>query len=322
MSATPPSTGRFHWKTALFSAGIVTVVVCVLVVILLVVFRRTIFELIFGLWVEEPLEKLGAVANWSPKTVEGLWFGVTILFSGLAAWMWKSDSPYKQYAGWAGLCLMFASFFGFYNYFTREHYFDQKTGAPLHFISFRETEVYVSWRPGFDPTDGRPLLKATRQSVRDAKLIYSRSLQEVTDPTSMPWFHDATGQPMLWHYRRHGTNLTFWNRPGRHPSYQSQLLPVTPELREELEPELKRISGIKAEEARALAEKVEREKAKALDAKLAEENARLAKAAEASQYKTRAKLETFRQFLEIGEKQQKKQLEILRLMETNRPAEK
>lgn len=318
MNATPPSTGRFHWKSALLSAGIVTAVIVVLLVILLVVFRRTIFELIFGLWVEEPLEKLGAAANWAPNTVDGLWFGVTILFSGLAAWMWKSDSPYKQYAGWAGLCLMFASFFGFYNYFTREHYFDQKTGAPLHFISFRETEVYVSWRPGFDPTDGRPLMKATRQSIRDAKLIYSRSLQEVTDPTSLPWFNDATGQPMLWHYRRHGTNLTFWNRPGRHPSYQSQLLSVTPELREEWEPEHKRISELKAKIAREVAEKVERDRKNALKEKLDEEDEKLARVAKQKQDKFNASMEKWDRFMNKGKEQQV----ILQAMETNRPAKK
>jgi len=104
--------------------------------------------------------------------------------------------------------------------------FDVSTGkAKKYYAKTPEGTRYFD-NDGFDPKYGIKLQPVDPNVIR-SEAMHNRPLRKIESPTE--FFDPATNDPKVWYYEA-DDGFEFFDQPGYHPKYGSELKPVTPEV--------------------------------------------------------------------------------------------
>ncbi len=195
------------------------------------------------------------VSGVSPFLARGLVILATIPFFWAVAKYTRTIVGYRRlkpsltlYTNRYGIIIVsyVAAFFLTMYFASRQAYFGLTSGETLKWCAESVEGIRVFDSPGVDPVYGRRLAPCTPEQIitlRDDKLGLRRpQLLAIDTPRSFEFFETLSGRPKVWYWRASNGTYELFDRPGRHPRTNAELLPVTPDVVAE-------VTRLKAEEA-------------------------------------------------------------------------
>jgi len=138
--------------------------------------------------------------------------------------------------------------------------FNQRTGQPIKwYVVMPGGEIVLRDSPGFDK-NGEERRLATIQvcRAREAQRRGVRPHLITDDPRKVTFFDAVTGLPRVWYYRAPGDRIDLFDNEGTDPVHGQVLLPITPDVVDEVrsqaaakEAEAQRVARLADERAQA-----------------------------------------------------------------------
>ena len=198
-------------------------------------------------------------------------FSIVLSFIYAAAWaplmIWTLRTPFwhfnprKVALGFIGTVIIYGHMPLAHALFGSEACVNQSTGEPLKWYYIDLTgQIVLRDSPGFESKIGTTRRPATVQICRIHQL-QARGIKPnavTTDPRSLTFFNDITGQPRIWYYKAANGQIDLFDAEGTHPVIGEPLKPVTREIAQEARDRAQRAEQAKVTQERERLEEAER----------------------------------------------------------------
>ncbi|MCK4764714.1 MAG: hypothetical protein KAW12_21125 [Candidatus Aminicenantes bacterium] len=177
------------------------------------------------------------------------WLAKGIVIIALIPFMWAVSEIFKikfrikifgktlvkSYRKLAGIIIIvyMSIFFLSMHFLSRDSYFTHDSGKVLKWYAETPEGIHYFDTNGYDPEYGIKLKPVTPEIVekhkkQQMKMYPKQVFLETLE--GVEFFDSITGNPKIWYYQDTDGSFEFFNGPGFHPTYNSVLKPVTPDI--------------------------------------------------------------------------------------------